>query len=292
MNYSFLLYGVLILLLICITIFIVIGLNYRPKFADTPVSVKLAKEEIRSFCQEEKTTCDTDSDCNNKCLDNIQLQCVNIERNDAQAKLYGEGGKFCLPAKPTDECIKENGGIWAWSGWSSTDRMEWNCLCSYPQLAGGNGCKLNPNVCTKGTWKYNALKDNRAPSASDCECKSGDVLMETINIEGGIGGIPLCIPKDSELCGTDEMCLSTYRNTVIPYTWEKNDICECTRTNTTRTGTKTKEECEPLPCTTKRYHCNYTTMKCEEGMDVSDRVTGEIKNTFSIKEQCESQCKN
>ena len=59
-----------------------------------------------------------------------------------------------------------------WSGWASTNRMEWDSLCMYPNYFGGNGCALNPGVCElNGDVFMDMSKDysEDAPTSSDCK---------------------------------------------------------------------------------------------------------------------------
>ena len=212
---KFLAMGILILILIIITLLIIGGVKYTPKFKQISID-PMDEFGFKAFCQSVQTSCNVDEDCKKKCDDNIELKCVDLDRTDPQAALYGASGKFCLPEKPAQICNTQNGGIWAWTGWSSTDRMEWDCLCTYPQIAGGAGCELNPNVCNNGTWSYDAINNfDEAPNSSFCKCPDDYQKLETIGGSGSVGGYPICVQRSDWLSKTPEMATTMYSNTKV-----------------------------------------------------------------------------
>lgn len=184
----------LLLLLIPIIIILVlflIGFFYRPKkqivYLDTGGSGASKK-----MCQNEPIRCETDSDCRAICEDDTEMSCQYLSRsNSDQEKIYGSAGNYCLPTIPKKPCDTTKGGILVWTGWSSTDRMEWDCLCAYPEYFGNNGCtQLNSGICEGGEFDYDATKMKRSPAITDCKCGSDSYLL--VNKQGDL---PLCINK-------------------------------------------------------------------------------------------------
>jgi hypothetical protein len=195
---------VLILISIAILVSLMFwGLSYEPEFK--AVYINSGEEDVKPVCQKEIIKCNTDSDCA-KCTDNVEIKCVEIDRTSDHSKQYGVGGKYCLPEKPSSGCNAKNGGIWTWTGWSDTERMEWDCLCTYPQIAGGAGCQdLNPNVCAGGTWTYDATTATKAPSVLDCTCPKDFHLLSTEPT-----GVPLCVPHMDLVCQDEATCETMY----------------------------------------------------------------------------------
>ena len=217
---SFLIFGFIVIL----TGFIIFGIIYKPIMKQ--IFLDPGSKKVNPICQREKTTCSSDDDCV-KCSDNEKMTCQELKRSALQAPLYGETAKYCLPVNPEQNCNAKNGGIWTWTGWANTNRMEWDCLCTYPQIAGGNGCEeLNPNVCNTGNpdkpgnWSYNAANAITAPKSTDCTCPTGYNLLSTQPND-----VPLCIPGDPYLCKGSEydtdinkdkkMCESMYSNSTF-----------------------------------------------------------------------------
>lgn len=205
--------GLLIGLLVVfslLAILVIWGIVYRPKFVQTYVEPG-AGGDTKPLCLATPVPCETNEDCQ-ACGDNVETQCVELARHTPeQEKVYGKSGKFCLPAKPEQKCNEKLGGLYVWTGWSEINRQEFDCLCSYPEIAGGPGCsQLNPNVCQGGTYTYDAVKDKRGPKPSDCKCGSGHNLMVPRGVEGAV---PLCIPADEWLCKDKAMCEGMYSDT-------------------------------------------------------------------------------
>ena len=203
MHYKSILIFVLFSVVI-ISIFLIIkGINYSPPLGE--VYIEPGDGKTNPICQQEKVSCNTDADCS-KCVDNEEMKCVEIKRSSEQEKKYGKSGKYCLPAKPKTGCNEKNGGIWTWTGWSSDNRMEWDCLCTYPQIAGGAGCQeLNANVCSGGTWNYDARTATSAPTVKNCTCPKGTQLLATKP-----NNVPICVPASKFLCESKEMCETMY----------------------------------------------------------------------------------
>jgi hypothetical protein len=161
--------------------------------------------EAKNYCTKVQTPCNTDDDCK-VCDDPEKMLCQELKgrNSDKQKQIFGSG-KYCLPQIPDKTCSEENGGVLAWTGWSSTDRMEWDCLCSYPDYFGNPGCtQLNPGVCEGGNFNFNA-KDGKSPSADNCECKDDKIKVTT-----GRGQVPLCIDKNIKF-------LNYYSDSTVDY---------------------------------------------------------------------------
>jgi len=203
--------------IVILTGFMVFGIIYKPIMNQTFIDPGSTKPN--PICQLEKTICNSNDDCV-KCSDNEKMTCQKLERSSLQENIYGKSLSYCLPEKPGKPCNAKNGGIWTWSGWANTNRMEWDCLCTYPQIAGGSGCdKLNPNVC-KGkdsSWNYDATTATTAPNYTNCKCGPGLHKLSTQP-----SGVPLCVPATPYLCQGSEydqdqdkdkkMCESMYSN--------------------------------------------------------------------------------
>lgn len=190
------------IIIIILTLLSVLGFIYKP--VPKQVYINPNVTPIDPVCQNQPVECDTDNDCN-KCIDNEKMNCVIMNRNKNQEEKYGKAKKYCLPLKPSQPCNETLGGIWTWTGWSDPIRKEWDCLCTYPEIAGNKGCtKLNPNVCKNGVYKYNAINAIRGPSPKDCECASNSQRIITST------NVPLCVPKGDGYCANEQMCTNFY----------------------------------------------------------------------------------
>jgi len=182
--------GIIVASLVGLTILIVFGYIYKPKIGAVYIDINggLGKK----MCQNQQVKCQSDSDCSTICGDAIEMSCQTITRNNQdEEEKYGKSGNYCLPSMPSKPCNADNGGIWVWTGWASTDRMEWDCLCTYPNYFGNEGCtRLNPGVCNNGTFNYDATK-GQPPLAKDCQCNQNYTLMASNE-----GDVPFCITND------------------------------------------------------------------------------------------------
>ena len=199
---------IIVALIVLIAGFVIFGLVYRPKYS--PYVVNPARGVENPMCQREKTTCETDQDCK-KCVDAEEMVCVPLTRSKDQEKKYGKSEKVCLPKAPDKPCNTENGGIWTWTGWAGTESMEWDCLCTYPDIAGGHGCEvLNPDVCKGGNWNYNAATASDAPTPYNCSCPSGTHLIAKEPSQ-----TPICVPAGPGICDGKEMCEKMYSHSTF-----------------------------------------------------------------------------
>lgn len=205
---KFLIVAFIIGLIIILTLLIIFGISYRPSFKQ--IFVDPNSHRINPICQKEKIICNSEEDCK-KCSDNVEMTCVTLNRSEDQEKQYGKEQKYCLPKIPDQPCNTKNGGIWTWTGWANTNRMEWDCLCTYPEIAGGNGCEqLNPNVCQGGQWDYDAKTASIAPTYKNCKCGAGTQLIETRP-----NGVPICVPATPYLCQSEQNCNTMYSNSTF-----------------------------------------------------------------------------
>lgn len=203
---------VLIIAIIVLIGFIIFGKIYTPSQGQTFIKPK--QTSTSPICQQQPIKCNGPDDittCQN-CIDNVEITCQELYRTKDQEPFYGTSGYFCLPQKPSQPCDPAKGGIWEWTGWASTDRMEWDCLCTYPGYAGNPGCtKWNPNVCNGGIFSYDATKQqNQGPSINDCTCATGYNLLSA-----DPGGIPICVPAGDYLCKDKTMCETMYSNSTF-----------------------------------------------------------------------------
>lgn len=201
---------ILVLIILFIISIVIFGIFFKSSDSGQ-IYINPNGVSIGQICQNVPVSCSTDSDCKQQCIDSEVMTCQELTRNSDQETKYGKSGKYCLPQKPQQTCNSKNGGIWSWTGWSGSNNMEWECLCTYPQIAGGNGCEnINPNVCNGGIFNYDATTMNRGPSPEDCQCANNNYLMVTNN------NVPLCILENDYLCGGNnpkKMCESMYSNT-------------------------------------------------------------------------------
>ena len=142
------------------------------------VTIEQGLNPNRKFCHNYPVACDGQPDdfCSKTCLENMEYSCQNTY--DVGFDIEGKShkvtskGKFCLPEKRAFEypCEPAKGCVPTWSGWGSTNRMEWDSICMYPNYFGGNGCQLTPGVCELDGVSYMKDRDYSqiAPSFEDC----------------------------------------------------------------------------------------------------------------------------
>lgn len=194
---------IIIVLIICLSCLAIIGLFVKPKPQTRYISP--LTDHINPLCMDKPIECHTDNDCH-KCTDGVEIKCVELKRGPHQQETYGNiHNKYCLPVKPDKPCNEKYGGIWTWTGWAE-DRKEWDCLCTYPEIAGGAGCNhLNPNVCNLGEYTYDARTATRGPIPDDCKCAAPHytkIITDT--------NVPLCIKKGDGYCPNDQVCRRFY----------------------------------------------------------------------------------
>jgi hypothetical protein len=187
--------GIIVLILLG---FAITGLLYKPN----PLAIAIAPipGSFNKKCTTEQVLCNPalkGSDCKILCKESQEgeeMECVTLNRyTKDQISDYGPEQSVCLPANAKLDCNAKLGGIKVWSGWSNPDRMEWDCMCSYPGYVGGTNCStFNANICNGGTGMDNLdVTTGGPPSASDCTCPASYTLMYAND-----GGYPICAPSD------------------------------------------------------------------------------------------------
>lgn len=156
-------------------------------------------------CLSTPKKCTQNNDCKNSCLNTEEMICQEMSRSELQAKKFGKtGGKYCLPKKADQPCNENYGGMWTWSGYSGLDgttaAQQWDCLCTLPEIAAGNGCPLNNNICKGGEFTYDARgeQSNTPPLPVHCKCPEGNVKIWAEN------GSILCIPFNPGYCADEQ----------------------------------------------------------------------------------------
>ena len=186
---------ILFAIFILIGIIIIFGIVYN-KPNPKPISILINQSgQTRQNCTVNPVTCDTTEDCVNDCLEaseGLEMICKDITRTPEQEKIYGKSTKICTDASAKMECNIDLGGILVYSGSAGDERMEWDCICSYPEYAGSDGCKtINADVCGGPSNKsgFNWTIANGEPSKQLCECPDGKTLIRTDDNK------PICIPS-------------------------------------------------------------------------------------------------
>jgi hypothetical protein len=190
------------ILIVILTFLILVGLITKPKAHTNYINPSTSA--LNPLCMDTPTECLSAKECES-CSDGVAMDCVELKRNPHQKKAYGNiHSKYCLPVKPDKPCTERLGGIWTWTGWAS-NRKEWDCLCTYPEIAGNIGCtRLNPNVCKDGVFAYDATTATRGPTPNDCQCYSGYTKIVTDT------NVPLCIKKADGYCSDERVCRNFY----------------------------------------------------------------------------------
>jgi hypothetical protein len=140
-------------------------------------------------CSQTPTPCKVNEDCN-VCSSGIEFTCQSISASENST---GVSGTFCLPTKPTSDCMPlgevssddQIPGQWHWSGWGDVETQGWSCVCGwpsfYPQSTSG-ACMRSSEICSGTGWQYPCLRDPEDPSrcldlscqtAADCPQASG-----------------------------------------------------------------------------------------------------------------------
>ena len=180
-----------LVILFVVTFLVIFGLVYHPK--ETAVIINPQHGTNGVNCLTTGTPCETNGDCS-VCTDGVEMTCQPLNRySPEQEKLFGKSGKYCLPTKPRAPCNEQHGGVQVWTGWADTERMEFDCLCTYPDYWGDSGCQyLNAGVCNgnDGTFEFDATTSTEPPGKDNCHCPSGTTMVVR-----EIGGSPLCIPE-------------------------------------------------------------------------------------------------
>ena len=145
-------------------------------------------------CLKQPVDCSDDADCDTKCVTG-GLKCFNTNApsNSTITKTQG----ICAPSDSVNNC---KNGILTWTAKNLPSRMEWDCICPYPTVAGATNCDLNPNVCggisSNFKWDYSKGPPGDTNSAS-CTCPPGTVpILNSDNV-------PMCVKNDNKLWYTE-----------------------------------------------------------------------------------------
>ena len=210
LDYSYI-FGIgIIFVLICVISYLSIYkiFIYVPQTKQIYIDPELHSKDV--ICSHNPKKCVKDDDCDN-CIESsksqgeLEITCQEIPRTSLQSKKYGKsGGKYCLPKKADQPCNQKLGGMWTWSGYSSLEgtglSQEWDCVCTIPEIAAGNGCPLNANICQGGDFYYDATgKDsNTPPHPVHCRCPENSVKILTSN------GSIICSPYNAGYCADEK----------------------------------------------------------------------------------------
>lgn len=178
------------------------------------VTIETGSDPGRKFCHAYPVRCDgKDADfCSNTCLENLEYSCqpaydVKFDPTTHQGTPSLKG-KFCLPEKRAFEypCDIKKGCVPVWSGWASTNRMEWDSLCMYPNYFGGNGCTVNPGICElNGNNFMDMSKDYSASAPTSADCKLPQELKDFYEVmERPDDRTPMIVLKSQRKFYTDE----------------------------------------------------------------------------------------
>lgn len=185
-------------------ILIMFGIFYSPKLQY--IVIPENSGVFNQQCTTTKVECNSDYDCQERCVEasaGEEMVCKTFPTfTSSQKQNYGQTGRFCVPAKAQMQCNIATGGIPVYTGWSNPERMEFDCLCSYPLYASSQTydsqgramsppCQLNPDVCAGGVFNWDLTKKIEEPHAGLCTCPEGKTLV----IDENAGGVPRCVPS-------------------------------------------------------------------------------------------------
>jgi hypothetical protein len=133
-------------------------------------------EYCSSICRE------TESGINMVCaVANDKTELVNGQNKHTN-------NRVCMPSSSkefTKECDFKHGGELVWTGSTNSDNMGWQCMCQWPQYAGGENCKdINPGVCGShgkdkaGVFDWDASVS--PPELVNCKCNTGYTWMKSL----------------------------------------------------------------------------------------------------------------
>lgn len=190
-----------------------------------------------SNCGVTPKECTEDGDCY-ACSSTEPYTCQEITPEDNTAGLEG---KFCLPAKPDDNCgadvCKDIGdaterskcystripGTYFWQGWSGVDTQAWSCNCDYPLYyrpvigsENAGACMKAPELCKHGKWIYPCKTTPEAPGV--CLPMSKEEEQELIGSQPLYNGKCEC---SNVPCAADADCASNVC---------QNGVCQYQRT--------------------------------------------------------------
>jgi hypothetical protein len=196
----------IIIFLIIIIIISVVRYYINNVFVTTSNIRPIPNDSIKKDCSTTKINCRLGSDdCKKNCVtkdEDTPVSCFNL-KGDSTSSM---GVCVSEKDKPVAECNFKNGGVWEWTGIKESENMLWECVCMYPEIAGGTDCgKINSNVCSKGTWTYDATISSSPPSVDYCKCD--DNYTKILSNDG----VPMCVR--SKFCESPSNCY--YKNSEV-----------------------------------------------------------------------------
>lgn len=170
----------------------------------------------KKMCSTEKVSCDpSNKDSCKICGDTEEMMCISPNK---------DGEYVCLPSGPNIDCNEKNGGKYIWTGYGFTQKKDWQCLCTRPEIYNGPNCDIkNPSYCNGGQ-----VTDIKSTLKDICKCPDGTSLLFRIN------NTPMCVSDIPEGGGGYK---GLYGNFVKKPNWENvylmttnipdwaNDIC-------------------------------------------------------------------
>lgn len=155
--------------------------------------------------------CASEDDCVT-CGTSVEFLCTAVAKGDTTSGLEGN---YCLPAKPTDNCItkttdsdKAVPGIYLWQGWANTEAQKWNCTCEYPAyyspaigFVEEGACKKNSQLCKHGNWKFPCIPNPLFPDK--CKELTADEQQSLVTSSPLMNGRCVC---DNVPCVTGNDC--------------------------------------------------------------------------------------
>lgn len=299
----------IIFLIVFILLFalIILGIARRPILPS--ISITPGSGGFNNTCKKEKVACNTDYDCLKKCSEaqeGEEMVCKAIpdipNLTPTQQKMFGASGvsapnKYCVPSKSKINCNVATGGIPVFSGWSGAERMEFDCMCSYPVWASSRvcdrdtgacegNCLLNPGICEGGTFRWDLTKKAEEPIAGLCECADGAVMVVDNS------GLPHCVPEHLQTFYSD-LDVSTGsrggQNLIevdnVPMKNFMPSSCSATGISASQT-TKCGDACCPTPDAV----CCGTSGCCPPNFPVCDVANGKCLKSVNSCDSGETKC--
>ena len=187
---------IILLLLASISLFVLSPITVMANKPLKNIIINPISGQNTKKCLSEILNCNDDNDCQKNCIEQfsgVQMKCVDLPKyTEEQKLLYGQSQKICAPAKAEINCNAKYGGVLSWSGFPNIENMQWDCLCSYPNLAGGPGCSLNSDVCEGGTYTWDVTDSNKSDPTNKLLCTCGPGKSLFID---PITSVPKCVPK-------------------------------------------------------------------------------------------------
>ena len=240
-----LIFSISVIIIISISILTIAPISVIRRQPLKTVLINPSVGENTKKCLKEIVNCNNDDECQQNCIENsqgIQMKCTQLPRYNAnQESTVGKTQNICAPAKAESNCDAKHGGVLTWTGFPDINNMNFNCFCTYPNLASGPSCSLNPDVCAGGTYSWDVTDPNKSdPSKATCTCDANSILiMDTLN------NVPKCVPKTFNNNFNETSTASFYNN---DYRYGSTDFEICPKGQTYKTNSRSKsifQSCNP-----------------------------------------------